>query len=331
MMRALRAPAAFAAAVVVIGLFTVEARAQVANADSLYRLGDGSKFQTGCFPPCLCPSLPATAGPKGTFVLSFTGMTGAFRNYQVRDVNWFVDLGGVMTRITGSGTYRIGIAAIATVHQMELDLVVGSNAAAHFDSGLVAASGPPFPAINIRVSIHGGMCQDTVIDIGTAPVPAAQMRPYHLENSSYAQGCFPPCCLEPPSSPAAGGMILVPLPDYANTQPRGNQDFALVHAAWFVGGSITPATQSWTGSGIFRRRFGPIVTPSNASVQRLVMDLRPSTTIAPVRFDSGWTLVPFNTPPSPSVALPYIDAVISASGFTCEDKRFTVHARPNTP
>ena len=71
-------------------------------------------------------------------------------------------------RIAGSGTYRIG-GEFALQHQLSLDLAVGSDPPEHFDSGLVV---PPtrFPRIDASISIHGGYCFDTVIDLHARPV-----------------------------------------------------------------------------------------------------------------------------------------------------------------
>lgn len=318
-------------AAVCVACFAIAARAQTTNLVSTYRLGAGSKFQTGCFPPCLCPSLPPTGAPKGTFRLLFTGQDPQFRNYSVLDVNWFVDIAGTMTRITGSGTYKVTLGPVPPAHQMQLDLTVGENKAQHFDSGLVPANAVGTTSIQIRVTINGGQCQDTIIDIGAGPVPATQMFTYNLvQPSHYGAGCFPPCCVGQVQQAVTGGFLLIPLPHYANVSPRGSQDFAIINANWAVAGP-TPAAQTFQGYGVYRRKLGPAVTPTNTSTHRLVMDLRTGSAAAATEFDSGWKPVGPSPTPSTNAALPNIDATISAQDFACQDQRFEVHARRPTP
>ncbi len=321
---------ALSVAATLLFLLAVGAGAQTTNLAVVYRLGAGSKLQTGCFPPCLCPSLPPTGFPKGTFRLVFTGADPQFKNYAVQDVNWFVDLSGSMVRITGSGKYRITNTPIPPAHQLELDLAIGSNQLQHFDSGLVPVAGAGFPAIQIKVSINGGQCQDTIIDVGAAPVPAAQMVSYNLvKPTTFAAGCFPPCCLPPATQPVVGGCTLIHLPNYANTTTRGTQDFALISANWTVLSPTVPAGGTFKGFGIYRRRIGPTATPANTWNHRLLMDLRPGNALATTRFDSGWRPLGSNAP-TVSV-LPNIDIPISANEFACQDQRFDVHARPGLP
>lgn len=321
---------ALSVAATLLFLLAAAAGAQSTSLAVAYRLGTGSKFQTGCFPPCLCPSLPPTGFPKGTFRLVFTGTDPQFNNYAVQDVNWFVDLSGTMTRITGSGKYRITNTPIPPAHQLELDLTIGGNQPQHFDSGLVPVGGAGFPTIQIKVSINGGQCQDTIIDVGAAPVPAAQMFSYNLvQPTTFAAGCFPPCCFPPPALPVTGGFTLITLPHYSNVTTRGGLDFAIINADWTVLSATSPPGQTFKGYGVYRRRLGPSITPTNASNHRLLMDLRPGNALATTRFDSGWKPLGANTP-SASV-LPNVDIPISANEFACQDQRFDVHARPGLP
>jgi hypothetical protein len=133
-----------------------------------YRLSDRSTYQSGCFPPCLCPIL-APAAVRGTFRLTPNGVDGVFNAFTVSDVSWTVSVGTSKLNITGSGTYRIG-GEVALQQQLELDLVIDGNAAQHLDSGLVAADSAPFPAINVTVSMNHMFCYDTVIVVDAGPV-----------------------------------------------------------------------------------------------------------------------------------------------------------------
>lgn len=155
----------------------------------IYRVEKGSTYQQGCFPPCLCPILDA-APVRGTFTLTFAGFDGLFTTYKVTDVNWTASLGDPELRITGSGTYTIG-GEFAVQQRLELDLKVGDQPVQHFDSGLVTGGTVPFPGIDLRVSLHGEYCVDTVIEVNARPVPPEQIHPYRLDRSStFTRGCF---------------------------------------------------------------------------------------------------------------------------------------------
>ena len=51
---------------------------------------------------------------------------------------------------------------------MQLDLRVGDQPVQHFDSGLVVGGGG-FPELDVRVSVNGQFCYDTVIDVIASP------------------------------------------------------------------------------------------------------------------------------------------------------------------
>jgi hypothetical protein len=134
-----------------------------------YRLDDGSTFQRGCFDPCACP-----AGPilpiQGTFRLTPTSSDPLFDHYAVTNVEWMVrQPDGSTLSVAGSGTFKIG-GEVAITEELSLDLVVGSEAVQHFDSGVVA---PPvqFPLLDLTISIHGMYCYDTVIRVRARPFP----------------------------------------------------------------------------------------------------------------------------------------------------------------
>lgn len=69
--------------------------------------------------------------------------------------------------ITGSGTYRVG-GEVALVQQLSLDLRIGRGPVTHFDSGLVGGASS-FPGIDLEISMNGGTCLDTVIDLHAKP------------------------------------------------------------------------------------------------------------------------------------------------------------------
>lgn len=149
------------------------ARAQDSTPPStLYWLGADSTYQHGCFAPCMCP-LMETAPVKGTFRLTFQEHSPLYDLYTVDDVHWTVPQGPGEQAITGSGTYRIG-GEVALTQELALELQVGQNALEHFDSGIVAGGGS-FPTIEITISIHGGFCLDTVIELHAKPATKLSM------------------------------------------------------------------------------------------------------------------------------------------------------------
>lgn len=139
---------------------------QVLSHPTLYRLEQRSTFQRGCFPPCLCPVMEA--GPvTGTFRLQLVSVGDVFDFFEVRGIHWKVrGNGGGDLQITGSGTYKV--SRVADLQEMELDLSVGDEPPTLYRSGSVP-DGASFPRIAIPISIHGGYCRDTVLDLRARP------------------------------------------------------------------------------------------------------------------------------------------------------------------
>lgn len=137
----------------------------------LYVLKTGSTFETGCFPPCLCPVF-VSQSMEGTFRLKQTFFDPLFTHYDVTEVRWAVPNSTSRISIVGSGTYRVG-GELAVQQQMILDLSVNGGAVQRFDSGLVSGGGG-FPDITIRVSLHQEQaCQDTVLQVKAGPLTAS--------------------------------------------------------------------------------------------------------------------------------------------------------------
>ena len=149
-------------------LATFAVLAQAADGDpTTYVLGDDSTFQRGCFDPCDCV-IYDPAPLHGTFNLRFVSSDPDwFDTYEVSDLKWSTTHQGQDVTITGSGIYRIG-GNFALQHRLALDLVVGGDAVEHYDSGLVVG-GSEFPAIEIKISINGEYCYDTVMDLHAKP------------------------------------------------------------------------------------------------------------------------------------------------------------------
>jgi len=135
-----------------------------------YRLVSGSSFQRGCFSACDCaigPELPMT----GTFALVPLSPTPLFNRFAVINARWRVQdptatgsAAGFPVR--GAGMYLYG-GEFAVQQRMNMILKVDKEAPAHFDSGLVLGGGTP--RIDIRMSVVGAVCLDTVLEIHAEP------------------------------------------------------------------------------------------------------------------------------------------------------------------
>ena len=294
----------------VLGLVLAVAAAAPAGAQSttsptLYRLEAGSSFSRGCYGPCQCPVF-TTQDIRGTYTLALDHVDPLFTWYRVEKVNWVVALGGVDTRVTGSGTYRVG-GEVALQQQMKLTLTIGDEGAQTFDSGLVSGGGS-FPEIDIAMSMNGMSCFDTVIDIRSKPVST----PYALSASKYDEGCFAPCLCPIREWPVAGSAELVPLPNAA-TPIR--EEFAVVDVVWSTISTSPPPDRQFTGFGTYQ-----IVRKDSTSQHRMVLDLTEAGSGAAYRFDSGVV--------AGGGEFPRIDIDIAVNGFACFDRAFFLHAAP---
>src|SRR5437016_10878778 len=195
-------------ALVLVVAAAAPAGAQSTTSPTLYRLDAGSSFSRGCYGPCEC-AVFTTKDIRGTYTLALDHVDPLFTWYRVEKVNWVVALGGVDTRVTGSGTYRVG-GEVALQQQMKLTLTIGDEGAQTFDSGLVSGGGS-FPEIDIAMSMNGMSCFDTVIDIRSKPVST----PYALSASTYDEGCFAQCLFPIRELPVADSADHVSLPKAA--------------------------------------------------------------------------------------------------------------------
>jgi len=148
-------------------VFVVDASPVPSEQIHPYVLLPESTFQRGCFPPCLCP-LEVPRPMSGTFALVDLGPGPLFTEFAVANVDWLAADGALGIPIRGVGTFRVG-GEFAVQQQLSLDLRVGDAEQTHFDSGLVE-DGSEFPLIDSMISVHGGVCFDTVIDLHTQPV-----------------------------------------------------------------------------------------------------------------------------------------------------------------
>ena len=103
----------------------------------------------------------------GTFRLTLITVGDVFDFYEVTGVKFKVQrASGEVVEIAGSGTYAV--STIADLQRMELTLVVGNEPPTLYQSGEVPG-GSAFPMIALSISINGGFCQDTVLDIHAKP------------------------------------------------------------------------------------------------------------------------------------------------------------------
>jgi hypothetical protein len=281
-----------------------------ASDPTIYKLNEGSTYQTGCFPPCLCP-ITVKQPVTGTFKLTLTSSDGLFDFYNVTDASWVTSVGGSDLRITGSGTYQVG-GEFALQQRLTWDRSSNGGAPIHFDSGLVAGGGE-FPNINITISINGIHCYDTVIVINASP---AQVTPYGLVGgSTYQQGCFPPClCPISPELSVIGTFGLVKL-----REGPLFTEYAAVNIVWTVvsaDGSVDGSVEGLpiVGTGIFR------IGGEFASQQQLSLDL--SVNGGPLtHFDSGLVIG--------GGEFPLIDIELSVNGFYCFDQVIHLMTEPD--
>ena len=135
-----------------------------------YRLVSGSSFQRGCFNACDCAigeELPMT----GTFALVPLSATPLSNEFAVVNARWRVSdptatgaLSGFPVR--GAGFYLFG-GEFALQQRMNLIMKVDKEDPAHFDSGLVPGGG--LARIDVKVSVVGAVCLDTILTIHAEP------------------------------------------------------------------------------------------------------------------------------------------------------------------
>jgi hypothetical protein len=129
-----------------------------------YQLTGDSWFGEIC-ELCECPDSMQIL--RGSFSLVPTEESDGFRNFEVREVQWWTGYGSEPVRITGSGAYRLE-GASGRRQLLELDLRSGERQM-HLTSGLVEAE-VEFPHLLVR--LEGDLkptCRDTVVLIGATP------------------------------------------------------------------------------------------------------------------------------------------------------------------
>lgn len=279
-----------------------------------YKLSSDSSFVQGCFDPCLCP-LQFSPDLRGSFELHLLpSLNPAFDLYEVTGVNWLVASGTAEIRITGSGTYRVGLGQ----QQLTLDLFLNDGTATVFDSGLVpGGSAGPLPRIDITVNVNDLVCFDTVLHIKASPQRQSTLRPFTIDSGTFQEGCLPPClCPIAQAQPVSGNFRLMPL----GQGPNGLFEFAVVDLHWAIhppSPSPTPAFTPVTGQGFYQVALLS-TTPTNGEHRmRLELDVGGTADY----WDSG--LVPG------AAAFPVIDIALGINDFTCFERVFALQASPH--
>ncbi|HEY6874312.1 MAG TPA: hypothetical protein VI298_16425 [Geobacteraceae bacterium] len=132
-----------------------------------YELSPAAAYYEGCVGACKCPV--KMAGMKGSFRLSRLAPEGSAIRWRLDDLSWAVVApgGGVLHRISGTGTYRIDNTS--GMHRLVLDIRMDDREEVRLDSGDVPG-GARFPAISIPVD-QGAACRDVWMDIDARPYP----------------------------------------------------------------------------------------------------------------------------------------------------------------
>jgi len=114
----------------------------------------------------------------GTFRLALITVGDVFDFYEVTGVRFkFQRTTGEVVQITGSGTYAV--STIADLQRMELTLVVGNELPTVYRSDEVPG-GSAFPRIALPISINGGYCHDSELDLRAKPARRLYVEPSQL-------------------------------------------------------------------------------------------------------------------------------------------------------
>jgi len=150
---------AFTVAALVLGPCRT-ARAQLpGDSTVLYELADVSRYQEGCFDPCMCPML-TEATVTGAFTLQHTRSDGVWEEFAVDSVTWIVRFQDhVLHEVAGNGTLALDFDG----HRQQLMLLLSldGDPGQSYDSGIVAVTSE-FPQIKVTVSMNGMYCYDQV-------------------------------------------------------------------------------------------------------------------------------------------------------------------------
>ncbi len=268
----------------------------------LYRLNDGATYLEGCFPPCRC--LIADGDIRGTFLLTFSGVTGTTTNYRVTDVNWWVTYQGEDKHITGSGVYRRIDGFAGPIHEFELELVVDGGEPQRFRGGANDFDGN-FPTIDgVTISANNMECYDIAIGVDASPVRSDEILRYCLGRpSNYQEGCLPPClCPILASQPLRGSYGVVELRNYGTWI-----EYAVVDMDLRVVSAFDPPSSTFRGVGryIWVSGFAGVIEQMQLA---LSIDGGPLTA-----FDSGFNNDFDNQFPD------RIDIRVAMNGFYCYD------------
>jgi hypothetical protein len=135
-----------------------------------------SRYDAGCFGPCVCPIREWPI--RGTFKLVDlpSATTPVRREWAVADVSWATISPALPLErhFSGFGSYQIVEVGPTSKQRMVLDLEeLNSGTESRFDSGMVIG-GTEFPAIDIDLSVNGFYCNDKAFFLHAAPQSSRQ-------------------------------------------------------------------------------------------------------------------------------------------------------------
>lgn len=131
------------------------------NRAGLWRLDPASRFEQGCFDPCLCP-VHFFDDARGSFALSLVGIGDVFDFYDVVTMN--LTTVQLHWSFAGSGEFRF--SQVANLESLSVDLAQPGFPPQHFN-GESAVPGNPDTMI-LTITVNNRVCYDTVFSIVAA-------------------------------------------------------------------------------------------------------------------------------------------------------------------
>jgi hypothetical protein len=100
----------------------------------------------------------------GSLRMEPAGKDPEFSYYDVTDLNWHIPGSGQDVQIRGTGRYRVG-GEFAAMQELTLELQVDGGPKQAFTSGLVPGGGHFPDELDVRISLHGEFCLDSVFHV----------------------------------------------------------------------------------------------------------------------------------------------------------------------
>jgi hypothetical protein len=282
-----------------------------AQLSGTYRLDSSTSMKTsGCQPPCLCP-ISLDGSVRGTFELSTLVISQFVQRYAVDDVNWtVVDLQGGETKVKGGdGFFTRTSSPFGITQQLELVLSIDGGPKTFFDSGVVPGS--TFPNIVLAIADNDFYCLNEIFAVDASPVPKSDITRYQLVDTTYQEGCFPPCLCPILNPVGVAGTFDLVLLEKDNFTTR----YGITNVDWKIKGQLFGSRGAEvTGTGDYSVFNSLAALPSHEIL--LCLDF------------NGVELAPFSGGPEFFPNTKAIEIVASQSGMVCFDRVFDLHAKP---